>query len=216
MIKKWWQKISALIVLGFLLIVIINSSWFLKLFYPFPHRELVLEYSSEYGVDPFLVLALMRTESRFYARANSPAGAKGLMQIMPETGSWIAKQLQMPDFTEDKLYQPQYNIPMGIWYLVYLDSVFSGDLIKVLAAYNAGEHNVKKWLKEGTWSGRQQDLEQIPYAETREYIDKVLFDYHIYKRLYKKQHLAILAGIDVFDSRVLYHEIKKLISGGLE
>lgn len=184
---RWWQKISSLIVLGVILIILVNSAWFLKLFYPFPHRELVTKYSEEYKVDPYLVLALIRTESRFYSYAKSRVGAKGLMQIMPETGIWIAGQMKIRDFTADKLYQPKYNILMGTWYLAYLDKIFQGDLVKTLAAYNAGEYKVKKWLGDGTWSGRQQDLNQIPYEETRKYVDKVLFDYHIYKRIYKNK-----------------------------
>lgn len=185
MIYRWWQKISALLLLGVIIILLINSAWFLKVFYPFPHQELVTKYSEEYKVDPHLILAVIRTESRFYSKANSPVGAKGLMQIMPETGSWIAKQLRIKEYTEDKLYQPQYNIPMGIWYLAYLDHSFDGNLAQMLAGYNAGESKVRKWLSEGTWSGRQQDLAQIPYQETREYIERVLFDYQIYKRIYK-------------------------------
>lgn len=175
----------SLIVLGVVLVILVNSAWFLKLFYPYPHRDLIAGYSREYQVDPYLVLALIRTESRFRTRADSRVGAKGLMQIMPETGVWIAGQMRIPDFSVEKLFQPDYNIPMGIWYLAYLDKVFQGDLVKTLAAYNAGEHKVKKWLNERIWSGRLQDLEQIPYDETKAYINKVLFDYQVYKRIYQ-------------------------------
>jgi soluble lytic murein transglycosylase len=108
------------------------------------------------------------------------------MQIMPETGEWIAREIKLADYTEDKLFQPQYNIPMGIWYLSYLDKVFKGDLPKLLASYNAGERKVKKWLNEGTWTGKLQDIDQIPYEETRKYLERVLFDYQVYKRIYKK------------------------------
>lgn len=202
MIYRWWQKIAALLVIGFILIVLINSAWFLKFFYPFPHRELIMEKSREYRVDPYLVLALIRNESKFYPKANSSAGAKGLMQIMPKTGHWIAGQMKITGFTEDKLYEPSYNISMGVWYLAYLDHNFKGDLIKVLAAYNAGEHNVKKWLKEGIWTGRQFDLDQIPYKETREYIDKVLFDYHIYKRIYYESFQELSVALSSFDEDI--------------
>lgn len=174
----------SLIVLGVVLVTLVNSAWFLKLFYPYPHRDLIAGYSREYQVDPYLVLALIRTESRFFSRADSRAGAKGLMQIMPETGAWIAGQMRISDYSVEKLYQPDYNIPMGIWYLAYLDKVFKGDLVKILAAYNAGERKVKDWLNEGTWSGRQKDLDRIPYEETRSYIDKVLFDYQVYRKIY--------------------------------
>jgi len=187
LIYRWVKKIVLLFLIGCIIIVLINNALFLKLFYPYPHQELIVTSSNEYKVDPYIVLAIIRTESRFFPKANSPVGAKGLMQIMPETGRWIAQQIKMTEFEDDKLYLPNYNIPMGIWYISYLDSVFQGDLIKVLAAYNAGEHKVKRWISEGIWTGRQQDIEQIPYLETREYIDKVLFDYHIYKRIYKKK-----------------------------
>lgn len=186
MLYRWWSKISFLIVLGIIVILLVNSSWFLKIFYPFPHRELVLEYSKEYKVDPYLVLAIIRTESRFYSRAHSRVGARGLMQIMPETGQWIARQMKMADYKEEMLFVPGYNIPMGIWYLAYLDKSFGGDLPKILASYNAGEKKVRRWLADGIWTGHQKDIHQIPYEETREYIDKVLFDYQIYKRIYKE------------------------------
>lgn len=190
MFYRWWRKIAFLFLLGFLLVLLINSSWFLKIFYPYPHQEHILKSSNEYQVDPHLVLAIIRTESRFYSRANSRAGAKGLMQIMPETGIWIAGQMKIQGFQEDMLYQPEYNLRMGIWYLSYLQKVFKGDTVKTLAAYNAGENKVKKWLLEGLWTGMEKDISQIPFAETREYIERVLFDYHIYKRVYQKAGIS--------------------------
>lgn len=190
MFYRWWRKIAFLFLLGFLLVLLINSSWFLKIFYPYPHQEHIQKSSTEYQVDPHLVLAIIRTESRFYSRANSRAGAKGLMQIMPETGIWIAGQMKIQGFQEDMLYQPEYNLKMGIWYLSYLQKVFKGDTVKTLAAYNAGENKVKKWLLEGLWTGMEKDISQIPFAETREYIERVLFDYHIYKRVYQKAGIS--------------------------
>ena len=187
MLYRWWSKISFLIVAGIIMILLVNSSWFLKIFYPFPHRELILEHSGEYNADPYLVLAVIRTESRFYSRARSRVGARGLMQIMPETGQWVADQMKMANYRDDLLFIPRYNISMGIWYLAYLDKTFAGDLPKMLASYNAGEKKVKRWLAEGTWTGREKDIHQIPYPETREYVEKVLFDYQVYKRIYKEE-----------------------------
>ncbi len=185
MLYRWWSKISLVFLVGLAAIFIVQSSWFLKFFYPFPHQELIVKYCREYQIDPYLTLAIIRTESRFSSKAHSPAGARGLMQIMPDTGYWIAEQMKIKDFKKEMLYQPPYNIPMGIWYLAYLDKTFQGDLPKILAAYNAGESKVRKWLSDKTWSGRQQDVEQIPYPETQQYIERVLFDYQIYKRIYK-------------------------------
>lgn len=187
LLYRLWKKISLLTLLGFLLILLLNSTWFLKFFYPFPHKDLVVKYSKEYKVDQYMVLALIRRESKFYPHARSKVGAKGLMQIMPETGSWIANQLGWVDYSEEKLYLPEYNIPMGIWYLAYLDKTFNGDIIKVLAAYNAGENKVYNWLEKRIWTGQLKDIEQIPYEETRRYIDRVLLDYQIYKRIYKEE-----------------------------
>lgn len=184
MVYRWWQKILLLIIIGLVIYSLINSKWFLKMFYPFPHREVIVKCSQEYKMDPYLVAALIRTESRFYSRAQSQAGARGLMQIMPKTASWIAEQMKLDDYNEEKLYDPLYNIPMGIWYLAYLDKTFDSDWPKMLAAYNAGESKVKKWINEKTWTGELQDIAQIPFAETREYIDKVLFAYQIYKKIY--------------------------------
>lgn len=187
MLKNLWKRIVILIILGTGLIFLFNSTWFIKLFYPYPYRELIKESCLEYKADPCLVLAIIRTESSFYPRAKSEMGARGLMQIMPETGAWIAAQMKIDNFNQEMLSKPEYNIPMGIWYLSYLDKSFAGHLPKMLAAYNAGEGKVRKWLDDRTWSGKQQDLHEIPYAETREYVDSVLFDYQVYKRLYKNE-----------------------------
>jgi len=185
LLYRWLRKIFLLILLGLMLVFLVNSSWFVKLFYPYPHREIIETYAKEYAVDPYLVLAIIRTESRFHTKADSIAGAKGLMQIMPETGDWIARQMKLDGYSREKLYDPGFNIQMGIWYLTYLDKNFRGNLPKMLAAYNAGEQKVRKWLNEGTWTGNLQDTDQIPYPETRDYVDRVLFDYQVYKRIYK-------------------------------
>lgn len=184
LLYRMFKKIFVVLLIGFLVIQLLTSSWFWRKLYPFPHRELVTKNCLTYQVDPFLVLAIMKTESRFYTTAHSRAGAKGLMQIMPETGSWIAGRMKLEDYDEDKLFAPSYNIPMGIWYVAYLDKVFNGDTVKVLAAYNAGERKVKRWLEQGKWTGKAQDIEQIPYKETRAYVGRVLFSYRIYQRLY--------------------------------
>lgn len=180
------KKFVLLLLLLLLAVLVVNSSWFLKIYYPYPHQELVDEHCQKYDIDPLLVMAIIRTESKFSSQAHSRVGAKGLMQIMPETGAWIAKQMKISNFTEEMLFKPEYNIPMGIWYISYLERTFKGDLSVILAAYNAGERKVRTWLTEGIWTGKQQDIDQIPYRETRKYVDKVLFDYAVYKRIYTK------------------------------
>ncbi|MGI6145060.1 MAG: lytic transglycosylase domain-containing protein [Clostridia bacterium] len=186
MIYKMLKKIIIILLLGLILVRILTSPWFLQRFYPYPHQELISENCRLYEVDPFLVLALMKTESRFYSGACSRVGAIGLMQIMPETGKWIAEQMGIEDFQADKLYQPSYNIPMGIWYISYLYERFDFNTVQVLAAYNAGATKVKNWMAQGLWTGELKDIKQIPYKETREYVDRVLFNYQVYKYIYQK------------------------------
>lgn len=187
MYKKALKKVGLVLLVGLFFIYILTSSWFLQKLYPFPHRELVLQNCASYEVDHFLVLAIIKAESRFLSTAQSPVGARGLMQIMPETGSWIAEKMKIKDYTAEKLYSPSYNIPMGIWYLAYLNRNFAGNTVKVLAAYNAGEYKVRRWMTEGNWTGELEDIQQIPYKETREYVDRVLFNYQIYKKIYQNQ-----------------------------
>jgi soluble lytic murein transglycosylase len=185
------KKIAVVLLAGLIAIQLMTNSWFLRHFYPFPHRELVIENCSTYKVDPYLVLAIIKAESRFYSNAQSNMGARGLMQIMPETGNWAARQLQIKGFSEEKLYEPDYNIPIGVWYISYLKNTFNGNTVMVLAAYNAGENNVRRWLGSGAWTGKLQDIENIPYKETREYVDRVLYNYQVYKRIYKENSKGI-------------------------
>ena len=105
------------------------------------------------------------------------------MQIMPETGLWIAAQLG-EDLTPARLFSPRDNIRYGVWYLGLLWKRFSGDPVKVLAAYNAGWPRVKEWLSRGTWDGTVADLERLPFPETRRYIIRILRSYRIYRFLY--------------------------------
>ncbi len=201
MLKKLLKKIGAILLVGFLFIYILTSPWFLKKLYPYPHRDLVMQSCAAYQVEQYLVLAIIKAESRFYSDAHSRVGARGLMQIMPETGTWIAQQMKLEDFGADKLYNPSYNIPMGIWYIAYLSGNFDGSTVKVLAAYNAGEYKVKKWLKEGVWTGEPQDIAQIPYKETREYVDRVLFNYQVYKRIYQTEYHGGKVGFSTYLER---------------
>jgi soluble lytic murein transglycosylase len=183
--KTLLKKVGLVLLIGLLFIYILTSPWFLRKLYPFPYRDLVLENCAAYQVEQYLVLAIIKTESRFHTNAESPVGARGLMQIMPETGKWIAAQMNILDFRTDNLYNPSYNIPMGIWYLSYLKRTFDGNIVQVIAAYNAGEHKIKRWMNEGIWTGQLDSIDNIPYKETRDYVNRVLFNYQIYKKIYQ-------------------------------
>lgn len=153
-----------------------------KRFYPLAHRDLVWECSERYEVDPYLILAIMKIESRFDPKAVSRRGAKGLMQLMPDTASWIAamKNLEIDD---SKLFLPEISIPMGTWYLSYLIRQF-GDEIIAIAAYNAGQGNVQRWLEQGIWNGTLEDAKNIPFQETRSYVVRVKVAWRKYFDIY--------------------------------
>ena len=155
-----------------------------KYLYPYKYEEIVNKYSYEYNLDPFLVLAVIKTESNFNTEAESSKGAKGLMQIMDSTGEWIASKLEIRNFNTNMLYEPEINIEFGCWYLNNLLNEF-GDLSLALAAYNGGSGNVTRWLNDPKYSRDGESLTYIPFKETKKYVDKVSTRYNVYKFLYE-------------------------------
>jgi len=152
---------------------------------PFDTKEKILRYSLQYDLDPHLVMAVIWVESRFEPTATSRKDARGLMQIIPDTGQWISKQIGIEDYNDESLYDPDINVNMGCWYLNYLLEVFEGKTDLALAAYNGGMGNVTKWLKDKRYSKDGSRLDLIPFEETRQYVDKVMKAYEKYKRLYE-------------------------------
>jgi len=173
--------------LGVLLAVylLFHSRWYLRRVYPIHYKDVITRYSLEHDVDPFLVTAVIRVESRFRPEAVSAKGARGLMQVMPDTGKWIAGELGIGEFDPEMLYDPMTNLRVGTWYLAFLRREYSGDLVLTLAAYNAGRGNVSKWIQEKRWSGGEEDIDSIPFPETREYVKKVLHLYGKYREVYR-------------------------------
>ncbi|MZP29868.1 transglycosylase SLT domain-containing protein [Heliobacterium undosum] len=160
------------------------SPWVQKIFYPVPHKALIMKYASEYQMDPYLVTAIIRRESKFLPWAESERGARGLMQLMPQTAEWIAGQIPLRGYTPEMLHDPETNIRMGCWYLANLKQEFYGNIPLTIAAYNGGRGNVRQWLREQKWTGKEQTLELIPFPETRAYVKGVLHDYSMYHQLY--------------------------------
>jgi soluble lytic murein transglycosylase len=160
-----------------------GARWILSVAYPLPYRATLFARAQEYGLDPYLVAAVVRAESGFRPAVRSSQGARGLMQIMPETGEWIAGQLNLP-YADELLDDPDYNMRLGCWYLDHLQDEFGADTVLVLAAYNAGRTNVQQWLRENQWTGEHRTLDQIPFTETRLYVARVTRNYAIYRRLY--------------------------------
>ena len=182
--RKTLIKIIWLFILVFLLIVVTFPKW-ITVFYPQPHKDLVINTAIENSIDPYLVFAIIRAESKYQTTAVSPLGAKGLMQIMPETAAWIAEQKGMEDFSPEMLHQPDINIQFGCWYLNSLDKQFEGRLPVIIAAYNAGRGKVGQWIAEGTWDGSFEQLDRIPFNETKIYTKNVMKNYEAYLTIYK-------------------------------
>ncbi|MBP2637797.1 MAG: mltC 1 [Firmicutes bacterium] len=157
-----------------------------KYMYPFLYQEAVYTYALERDIDPFLIAGVIRTESKFINGAQSPKGALGLMQIMPETGRWIAEQLGEKDYMTADLSDPDRNIRFGSWYLASLKKEFGGNEVLILAAYNGGRGNVKQWMERYGWTKDFDDIQQIPFKETREYVEKVIYSKNRYRELYGK------------------------------
>lgn len=155
--------------------------------YPFPFRATIETQAAQAGVDPLLVVAVMRSESKFDVHSVSPRGALGLMQVEPATGSWIAGQLGDRDFNPQRLFEPRVNIAYGTWYLGLLKRQFAGRTPAAVAAYNAGIGRVQGWLASGRWSGSTADLRRIPYPETRNFVSRVLSDWRVYQLLYQSR-----------------------------
>lgn len=164
-----------------------STDWFQKNYvYPFPYQDIVYRYALEHNMSPYLIAAVIRTESKFNPSARSPKGATGLMQLMPETASWIATQLDYHDFDVKVMTNPETNIRFGTWYLSSLQREFGGNEVLYLAAYNGGRGNVGQWINKYGWSASFREIEQIPFRETREYVAKVLRDQKRYQELYGK------------------------------
>lgn len=184
------RKPRLLILFGILMLVYLcfaslaNSNSVLRYRYPLKYSDLIFNYSFENNLDPMLVATVIYVESRFDPKALSAKGARGLMQIMPETGKWAAGKLGIDDFKEDMLYEPELNIKLGSWYLSTLMTEYAGNMNLVMAAYNGGRGNVNQWIKANTISSSGQDIENIPFSETRLYIKKINSIYQIYKKIY--------------------------------
>jgi len=152
--------------------------------FPLGYQGSVEGVAREFNIDPYLIYAVITGESGFDERAVSIAGAIGLMQIMPKTGEEIARGLFYQPFERDNLFEPTLNIRFGAWYLRTLMDRFKGDIVLALAAYNAGPHVVEGWLKDKNGWERDEFVEDIPYNETRQYIERVMGNYEAYKTIY--------------------------------
>ncbi len=154
---------------------------YMQSLYPFHYWSLVSNWSRDRKLSPALVIGLMRQESRFEAQIRSRSGAIGLMQIMPDTGTWIASKRGVSNYNLDS---PDDNISFGTWYLDYTHSRYGNNSMLAVASYNAGPNRVAQWVEERSIADPDEFVNSIPYDETRDYVSKVLGNYWNYLRLY--------------------------------
>ncbi len=153
--------------------------------HPLRYRTELAATAARHGFDPLFLAAVVKVESGFDPLATSSRGARGLMQVMPETARWVAGELGWSRFDAASLYDPAVSLTLGGWYLAYLrDREFGGRLVPALAAYNAGRDAVRLWLARGSWDGTVAGADSIPYPETRSFVRRVGRVYRVYRLLY--------------------------------
>jgi soluble lytic murein transglycosylase len=158
--------------------------------YPFPFVEAIEEQSQKRDLNPLLVTALIRQESRFQPEIRSKAGAVGLMQMMPTTGAWAAENIDLKEYA---LENPDDNIKLGTWFLGQIHNTFDNNSLLAVASYNAGQGNMSKWLQDRKYMDPDEFVEAIPFDETKDYVKQVFGNYWNYLRLYDPQVAQQLA-----------------------
>jgi soluble lytic murein transglycosylase len=159
-----------------------------KVLYPLPYESVIRREAAKNNFDPLLAAGLMRQESTFQADALSPTNAIGLMQVEPKTGRLLAKQLHVR-FSTDKLFQPEYNIQLGMLYISGLVKL-TGAPEYALAAFDAGEDRIAAWKSERNYEEIPELVESIPFTETRDYVQIVLRNAEVYRMIYGQSGAA--------------------------
>lgn len=155
-----------------------------RLLYPVVHQDALLAEAAEQGLDPSFVAALIRQESMFNPTATSPAGARGLMQVMPQLGGKLAQSLSYPVWDPVLLYQPDVSLQLGSYHLQEL-AVRYPEPSHVLAAYNAGASRVERWARRTGVDDPEVFAERIPFVETRGYVRIISRNQELYRSLYE-------------------------------
>jgi soluble lytic murein transglycosylase len=174
---------------------------FWKLAYPLPYREDLERNAKARGLDPFLVAGLIRQESEFNPTAISRAKAQGLMQVMPATGREISRKLGVTPFTTQKLLDPKISLQFGTYHFKSWLDALNGQVEVTLAAYNAGKSRADRWVAADKWRETAEFVETIPFTETREYVQAVIRNADLYRRLYGNP-AASLPSLDATESSI--------------
>src|SRR5947199_7321674 len=153
---------------------------------PLTNADVIREQAADKHLDPALVAAVIYAETKFDPRPSS-AGAQGLMQILPQTAQFLARRSGATTCSVSDLATPEVNIAYGSYYMRYLLDEYHGSTMLALAAYNGGETNVARWLATARGKGRTLNVQDIPFPQTRAYVEKVLNAQQDYRRTYASQ-----------------------------
>ena len=158
----------------------------MRVLYPFPHRQIVTREAKEAGIDPLFIASLIRQESAFAVKIRSSAGAIGLMQVMPATGSYVADKLGIKGFTPASLETAEINLHLGMAFWVDMERRYGeNNLPLALSAYNAGPTRARRWKQFEESGDPLRFTERIPFDETRGYVKNITRNIHLYKFLYR-------------------------------
>lgn len=159
----------------------------LELLYPVAFRDETVSNATAAGIDPRLMLAIMRQESRFRSTAKSNAAARGLMQFISTTSNTVAAKLGREGFRQDELYIPATAINVGASYLADLFVVFPGQTEAVVASYNGGDDNMKRWFNRARSNEPERYVPEVVYSQSKDYVHKVIASYRVYQFLYDEK-----------------------------
>ncbi|HEX4543147.1 MAG TPA: transglycosylase SLT domain-containing protein, partial [Candidatus Acidoferrum sp.] len=163
-----------------------------KALFPLPYEAALRREAAKNSFDPMFAAGLIRQESTFQADAVSPKNAVGLMQVLPKTGRLLARQIKV-SYVKNKLFDPDYNIELGMVYIANLVQQF-GSLEGAAAAYNAGEDRIAAWKAERNYEELPELVESIPFTETRDYVQIVLRNAQLYRMIYGQPSVALQAA----------------------
>lgn len=178
---KYLYSVVILLLVAIFLTFSINAVY--GYFYPMKYKSEIENIASKYEVEPALIASVINVESSFKGERVSNKGAVGLMQLMPSTAEWVCGRLKI-EYDKERLFETEYNINIGSYYLYYLLNSFQ-DVKTALCAYNAGPTNVKNWLSERQYSDDGKSLKEIPFKETKNYVNKIDKNLNFYKRKYR-------------------------------
>ena len=171
--KRWPVAIGLIVLLSL-------GAFFMGVSLRFPVRHMDVIYENAGLLCPSWILAIIKAESGFRPEAESHAGARGLMQIMPATAEWLAEMMGLDDFEPEDVWLPEVNIALGSYFINWLVRYYHGNIDLALAAYNAGMGNVNRWLNDPLFSYDGWELMEVPFSETRMYLHRVRTNQRVY------------------------------------